>query len=491
MQPLKKNEFFTEADAIQFNQLRGAYYFDPLSFVLAAFDWGSAALPSPGPDVWQTELLAKIRDELALGHTTALRFAVASGHGVGKTALVAWLVLWQMSTRYPLKGVVTANTLNQLKGKTWAELSLWHNRLLHKHWFKWTQTNFYCVYDQANWSIASVPWSKEKPESFAGQHCEHSIIIYDEASAIDDIIWENSDGAMTDPSIFWFAFGNPTRNTGRFKDCFYKFKHRWHIYRVDSRKSAITNKEEIARWAADYGEDSDFFKVRVKGEFPSASTAQLIPLDTAEAARQRDILMRNVAEYPRVMGVDCARFGDDDTVIVIVQGQKMLSLDRYHDLTGPELARIVSGKIDYQHIDAVAVDESNVGSGAYDTLREMGYTNVFGYHFNGQPYNKSKFVNLRAEMWHKMSEWIKTADIIDDDKLIDDLVTPEYFYRKDSQLIQIESKADIKKKLLRSPDAGDALALIFALPDRLVSRQDKMTQFKQRPLYEDNNIRLY
>src|SRR5690606_38633063 len=112
-----------------------------------------------------------------------------------------------------------------------------------------------------------VPWSERNTEAFAGLHNagKRIIVIFDEASAIPDIIWETTEGALTDvdTEILWFVFGNPTRNTGRFRDCFDggKFAHRWRQQKVDSRQVQRTNKKEIEDWIADYGLDSDFVRV--------------------------------------------------------------------------------------------------------------------------------------------------------------------------------------------------------------------------------------
>lgn len=200
---------------------------DPLRFVETVFPWGEGALADePGPDEWQRALLGDVRDALTQGGAP-LRLAVASGHGVGKTALSAWLILWFLSTRDHPQVVVTANTAAQLRNKTWRELAKWHRLARNRDWFEWSASRFCFRQYPETWFAAAVPWSKDRPESFAGTHERHVCVIFDEASAISEAIWDVTEGAMVSEGALWFAFGNPTRATGRFRECFRRFRHRW------------------------------------------------------------------------------------------------------------------------------------------------------------------------------------------------------------------------------------------------------------------------
>src|SRR6476646_7515831 len=270
---------------------------DPLGFVLYAFDWGHGELTKfpDGPDTWSREVLDEIGQKLRAGVITglseAIQIAVASGHGIGKSALVSWLVIWAMSTREDTKGVVTANTDNQLRTKTWAEVSKWYRLCICKHWFKFTATSIYSTdpEHEKSWRIDMIPWSISNTEAFAGLHNQGNriLIVFDEASAIDDKIWEVAEGALTDEDteIIWVAFGNPTQNVGRFRECFRRFRHRWSCRQIDSRTVRIANKAQLDKFVADYGEDSDFVKVRVRGMFPSASAKQFISTEDVDAAQ--------------------------------------------------------------------------------------------------------------------------------------------------------------------------------------------------------------
>ena len=281
---------------------------DPLAWVRYAFPWGEGELSGyGGPDAWQRDILKYVRDNLS--RKEPLRVAVASGHGIGKSALVAWLILWSLSTCPDARGIVTANTGSQLKTKTWAELAKWYNRFIARHWFEIAATSLSANEKghEATWRFDSAVWSKNNTEAFAGLHNQGKriVVVFDEASAIDDTIWEVTEGALTDSDteILWLAFGNPTRNTGRFRECFRKYRDRWHHIHVDSRTAAITNKAQLKQWVTDYGEDSDFVKVRVRGIFPDASDTQLISAELVRQAKERSLTERDVAGAPKIIKV--------------------------------------------------------------------------------------------------------------------------------------------------------------------------------------------
>jgi hypothetical protein len=244
--------------------------------------------------VWQEELLEYLGQCIRDGHggedAVAVLLAVASGHGIGKSALVAWIILWFISTRENPQIVVTAGTQEQLRSKTWRELAKWHKLAINRDWFKWTATRLYNVEAPEQWFASAIPWSANNPESFAGTHEKHVLVIFDEASQIDNIIWETTEGAMTTPGAVWIAFGNPTRNTGRFAECWGRFKHRWKQWQVDSRTAKKANRAQLDQWVQDYGEDSDFVRVRVRGMFPRAGSVQFIPNDLVRNAMQRKAL---------------------------------------------------------------------------------------------------------------------------------------------------------------------------------------------------------
>ncbi len=453
---------------------------DPLAFVKSAYPWGKGELAdSTGPREWQSETLDTIGKHLrdpATRHTP-LRIAVASGHGIGKSALISMVVHWGMSTCPDCKVLVTANSEPQLRTKTWPEVSRWFRLGINSHWFKVTATAISAIDKdhERTWRADALPWVEHNPEAFAGLHNKgrRIIVIFDESSTIAEKIWETVQGALTDEGteIIWVAFGNPTRNSGAFKECFGRMKHRWKTKQIDSRTVEGTNKAEIQQWLEDYGETSDYFKVRVKGEFPRAGSMQFIPGDTVDLARKR---MPEAKLYdPLVMGVDVARFGDDETVILLRRGRDARTIP-WLSLRGMDTMQVaarVSEMYNQYRPDTIFVDGGGVGGGVIDRLRMLQVPNVIEIQF-GSSADRSRetnegpiaYANKRAEMWGYMREWLKGGMIPDDPGLAAELTSVEYGYvmRDGKDAILLEKKSDMKKRGLPSPDSSDALALTFA-----------------------------
>ena len=438
----------------------------PLAFVLYAFDWGKGDLAGQdGPDEWQTAHLKELQARLEAGQP--VQFATASGHGVGKSALVAWLIIWAMSTRPNLTGVITANTAGQLKDKTWAELSRWHRRAINSHWFKWTATKFFQPGRPETWFAAATPWSKENTEAFAGLHAKDVLIIMDEASAIPDIVWETAEGAMTTTGAMMFVFGNPTRNTGRFRECFGKFKHRWATRQVDGRTAKMVDQKKVDEWLADYGEDSDFFRVRVRGVFPNVGDMQFISSLAAEEAAAREVEVGR--DEPLIIGVDVARFGGDQSIIWFRRGRDSRTIAplKFRGLSTDQFVNRIIEQVNLHRPDAVFVDGGGVGGPVVDYLRRAHVRGLHEINFASRPdslrVDGGEFANKRAEMWSKMRDWLVVGAIPRDQGLIDGLCGLEYGYNGQDRL-QLERKEDMKKRGLASPDEADALALTFARP---------------------------
>lgn len=447
------------------------FHNDPLGFVRYAFPWGERELTGvKGPRQWQAEALVLIGQKIKSGATLseAIQIATASGHGIGKSALVAMVMLWAMATREDTRGVVTANTEKQLTTKTWPELAKWHRMCIVRHWFEFTATALYSSQPthEKTWRIDAIAWSLNNTEAFAGLHNKGKriLVVFDEASAVGDLIWEVTEGALTDSDteIIWLAFGNPTRNTGRFRECFGRLKHRWTPRQIDSRDVEGTNLAQIAKWIEDYGEDSDFVRVRVLGVFPRAGSNQLIPGDLVEAAQQREAVVDKGA--PLVLGVDLARFGDDQSVIRFRRGRDARTLEpiKWRNRDTHFSANKVAEIIKLVKPDAVFIDGGGVGAGVIDNLNAWGFR-VREVNFGGSANASQEYVNKRAEMWGDMLKWLPTGAIDSDTELRDDLIGPEYGYDKDMRMI-LEKKEDMKKRGLASPDDGDALALTFAEP---------------------------
>jgi hypothetical protein len=463
---------------------------DPLGFVQWAFPWGEGELwDKAGPEPWQSALLARVGANLSIA--TAIQEAVASGHGVGKSTLVAWLVLWAMSTATDTRGVVTANTETQLKTKTWVELAKWYRLFIGRELFRLEATSIFSVDpDRAKtWRCDMVPWSERNPEAFAGLHNQgrRVFMIFDEASNIPAIIWETASGFLSDANTerLWFAFGNPTKSTGRFREAFTEHSG-WHTTQVDARQISFTNKAQHAAWERAYGEDSDYFRIRVRGVFPRTGESEFISAAVVAAAQARD------AEPQRfdalIIGVDVARYGDDESVLVVRKGRDARTTEavRLRGLDTMQLASRVVELAQSLRADAVFIDGGGVGGGVVDRCRQLRLA-VHDIQF-GSKADRSDFVtegeryaNKRAEMWGAMRAWLVTGAIDPSIELRDQLIGPTYGFTGRDE-IQLERKADMRARGVPSPDWADALALTFAYP--VVPNIDAGFDGPHKPLVE-------
>lgn len=449
---------------------RRGFRLNPKDFCLSSFSWGEGDLKnSPGPRIWQLDVLEKMSAHLQSDKKfQPLQIAIASGHGIGKSALIGQITSWAMSCYDDCKVVMTANTENQLTTKTMPEVGKWFKRSCYAPKFKVNATSIHSSDKQKekSWRLDAVTWSENNTEAFAGLHNQGKIIllIFDEGSAISDKVYDVAEGALTDENtvIIWLVFGNPTRNVGRFKECFGKFKHRWLTWQIDSRTVEGTNKEKIDQWVKDYGEDSDFVKVRVRGLFPSASFKQFISLEDVDRAFGRELRAEQYDFAAKIITVDPAWEGDDELVIGLRQGLsfKILRTIPKND-NDIQIANMIADLQDEEKADVVFID-GGYGTGIVSAGRTFGRNWQIVW-FSGKS-NDEGCLNKRAEMWKLMRDWLKDGGSIPKDPVLhQDLIGPEAVPRLDGK-IQLESKKDMKARNLPSPNRADSLALSFAFP---------------------------
>lgn len=451
---------------------------DPLGFVRAAWPWGVKGTfleKHKGPRRWQCDVLSEIGEHLRRGASLKEAMqpylsAIASGHGIGKSALVAFITLWAIATCQNTRGVVTANTEAQLRTKTWPELMKWFSSMICAHWFEPEAMSIHAkgtMAVQKAWRIDAVPWSENNTEAFAGLHNEGArlLLIFDEASAIADKVWEVSEGALTDADteILWLVFGNPTRNSGRFRECFRKNGHRWHQRQIDSRTVEGLNLAQLQKIVDDNGEESDLVKVRIRGMFPASSAMQFIATTDVDVAFGRVIRPESYNFAPVILTCDPAWTGEDPLIIGLRQGNmfKVLrELPKNDD--DVQVATILAMLQDEHKADAVFID-FGYGTGIYSAGMAMGRLGWQMVQFGAAAPNPG-FVNMRAWIWDQMKQWLKQGGSIQPDHgLYTELCGPETISRLDGR-VQLESKQDMKDRGLPSPNKADALAISFAFP---------------------------
>jgi len=453
------------------------FHYDPLGFVRYAFKWGKEDLVGLEPDNWQEEVLQDLGDSLrnnqfdGINPVMPTQIAVASGHGIGKSALVAWIILFIMATRPKCRGTITASIFAQLQTKTWAELKKWKERCIFGKMFEissskgslaiWHDDPKY----KSNWRADGQTCKEDNSEAFAGLHAMDStpFYIFDEASAVPDKIWEVAEGGLTDGEPIWIVFGNYTRNTGRFHDCFNKFKHRWLTKQIDSRVCRFPNKEYIQRAIDDYGEDSDYVRTRIRGLPPRAASNQLIKTSDIFHAQRRNPDIYGFDA--NVLGVDIARSGEDSNILYPRRGNDGASRE-YKRVDTRNLMEVVT-EIETFHkkekFDAIFIDATGIGAGVYDRCLQLGLP-VWEVQFSAKSPDRT-YANYRAYMYGTLNEALKRKLSIpeNDIKLEEELVAQEFFHTTKSNQIILIPKEDLKKTLGRSPDISDALALTYAM----------------------------
>jgi hypothetical protein len=377
-----------------------------------------------------------------------------------------------MSTRPHSQGTVTANTFTQLQTKTWAGIAKWKELCITAHWFEMTGTSLFHKEARTTWFCNAQTSRAENSEAFAGQHAADSTswYLFDEASAIPDIIWEVAEGGLSDGEPMLFAFGNPTRNTGKFhKAAFGSDRTRWNHRSIDSRTSSITNKQKIDEDIAYYGIDSDFIKVRVLGVPPAASELQFIPLDLVQGAQQRDT--QALDDDPLIAGVDVSGGGAAWNTVHFRRGVDARSIPpiripgehgRDREVMIATLSQVLAEREGKKRVAMMFID-SAFGAPIVERLHMLGYKNVVEVNFGGRSPDSHQH-NLRAYMYAQMKDWLRRGNIDKNDERLEiDLTGPGYHISKQGQLV-IESKAEMQKRGVPSPDCGDALALTFAQP---------------------------
>lgn len=477
------------------------FYANPFGYVMWCFPWGVQGTMLEnfsGPRKWQKEYLLEFGELIKerkfdfINPVDPIQMSRASGHGIGKSALSSWLIKFVLDTRPFSKGTVTSNTADQLKTKTWGEVGKWHNLSMTKQFFTYTSgKGSMCLYNNEHpetWRCDAHTCKEENSESFAGQHANNSspFYLFDEGSSIPEKIYQVAQGGLTDGEPMFFVFGNPTRNTGFFRETFGKQRHRWNTKQIDAREVEGTNKKLFESYINDYGLDSDFVKVRVRGLFPSAAVCQFISTDLVENAMGKHLNESLYSFAPKILGVDPSYFGDDRASIYLRQGLRSEKLFSGYDIDTTRLGGLAAQFEDEYKVDAVFVDITGVGAGVYDRLKQLG-RNPIAVKFGGKPI-KNKYLNKRAECWGEMKEWLEIGGILPNrNEIRDDLITPEYFYSLDGK-IQLESKKDIKARGLASPDEAEALCLTFAAP---VYKAEGVERYSSEPKRCETEYELF
>jgi hypothetical protein len=411
--------------------------------------------PENPPEKWQTKASAML-----VGHDSV---AIRSGHGVGKSAWLARRIIWWGMTRYPWKVGCTAPSSSTMFDALWSELAKWHSKMPDglKQQFEWKADRFDWVRAPAiSYAVAKTA-RRETPEALAGLHSENMLFVIDEASGVDEIIFETARGAMSTVGAKTIMTGNPTRLSGYFFDAWHKNRAYWATMKVASSESTRCNLAELERWKEEYGEDSNFFRVRALGEFPTAEDDVIIPLHMVESAVGRDVMQVDSEE---VWGLDVSRGGVDMCALAKRKGNIMpepVMTWRSDD------AMVSVGKVKQEYDNAakkpasICVDSIGLGAPVADRLMEMGLP-VTCINVSESHSSNDRYLRLRDEMWERARGWFYARDckIVNDEAFIGEISLVKWAPTSNGKM-KVVTKAEMKKDIGKSPDRSEAFCFTF------------------------------
>lgn len=444
------------------------YAFDPLKFTENIFNWGKDELEDFNLQEWQKDVLKKISGK----STKPIKIAVSSGNGAGKTTLVCFLILWFLSTRTRPKITVTSSRFSQLLSTTWRELKIWKERCLIGDFFEYKSESIFLKNHQYNWSANAKSWNIGNPQSFAGEHAKNMMILFDEASGIPDIIWDVARGAMTTQgSCYFIAFSNPTKRYGRFYECF-KEKSSWITKKVDitTCSSSIINPEIIKEWKEEWGEDSDDYRVHVKGEFPELASNQLIATNYIESFINTKT--KENFDIPVNIGIDVATGEAKDYSAIVIRRKNIITEIIREKLRLNDFLSLITDILKKYKTNTLAIDTVGVSCGLVQDLENLNYQ-VIKICGQAKAINKDRFINRRAELYFKLKSWIQNIGFVG----ISNDLKKENIRILSEELTSIEYSLDdrdknkyriLPKNKDKSPDLSDALSYTFGyeVPDK-------------------------
>ncbi|MED0672092.1 terminase B [Aneurinibacillus aneurinilyticus] len=445
------------------------YWDDPVAFAEDMLDFY--------PDEWQRNVLMDLANHP--------KVSVRSGQGVGKTGLEAVACIWFLCCRPNPKVVCTAPSKEQLFTVLWAEIAKWLESSKVKNLLKWTKTRVYMMGHEERWFATAR--TATRPENMQGFHEDYMLFIVDEASGVADPIMEAILGTLTGAENKLLLCGNPTKTSGTFYDSHNRDRELYKTHKVSSLDSPRTSKENIAMLKRKYNEGSDVWRVRVLGEFPKAEADAFIPLEFAELAAKKSRVEPTGDEIH--IGVDVARFGDDETVIATRIGGKVFPLHCHNKqdtmaTTGHVLRIAREMHQGYPEKEVIIkVDDDGLGGGVTDRLKEVVEEENLPYTIipmrNGEASDDEYYANKGTECWAVLKEWLEgnfskhmrgepfDIEIPNDEKLISQLTSRKYKLNSKGRIL-LERKEDMKKRGLQSPDRADAVVLAFAVPKVVV-----------------------
>lgn len=432
------------------------------------------------PDEWQADVLKDLED---LDRVGFMRVATVASKGPGKSTLDAWVALWYLVTHPRAKGAATSITGDNLADGLWAELSKWQKRSdFLMSTLEWTQGALSARESPEDWFLSARTWPREgsveaQADTLAGLHADHMLFIIDEAGGVPSGVAAAADAGLANAhpgsgrTALLLISGNPTHLEGPLYEACTTDAKNWRVHRVngDPRNPKRSPRVSV-EWAQGlidkWGYEHPVVLVNVRGMFPAVQSNKLLGPQEVQAAIERVVLPHDIAEEPKILGVDVARFGDDASVATLRQGVACFAPWEFRGLSTVQLAQQVARLAVKHKVAMVAVDTSGIGGGVADNLAlmDLGGAQLVAVDFGSAALDSKDYINHRTEIWVRMAEWVRSKGVLPDvPQLRADLCGPTYDFAPDGRRA-LETKKAMKKRGLSSPDYGDSLAVTFTLP---------------------------
>jgi phage terminase large subunit len=447
---------------------------------------------------WRADPVAYVRQRFGLEPTwqqeailraiavPGAKVSVRSGHGIGKSACAAWILLWYLETHDYAKVPCTAPSAHQLRDVLWGELSKWRRyadaqaAARGDHPALWLSTLFHltqdklCEREAPEWAAIARTARKETPEALQGFHAPHLLYVIDEGSGVAEEIYEAAEGALSTPAARVLMLGNPTRTRGTFYASHNANRGDYTTLHFCSHDSPLVDPGDRQRLARKWGEGSNVVRVRADGDFPRQEDDVLISLDLTEPCLTRE---REDGVGQRILGIDVARMGSDRTVLLLRQGRVVEHIRIFARQDTMRTVGCILAVLDVWRVDLVAVDLIGVGSGVHARLVELTHRGRIQCQVQGvdvsraappkRPEDEMQAHRFRDHLWLLMARWLREEDPVfcaEDRQACEDLAgelaSVHYRLTSDGALV-VEPKDDMKRRLGHSPDLADALACSF------------------------------
>lgn len=315
----------------------------------------------------------------------------------------------------------------------------------------------------------------DKPDALRGGGFDG--VVLDEVAQMKPDLWKEVIRPALADRKGWAIFIGTPKGINTFSEVYYRAlaNPKWH---ADVRRVSETNaldEEEIESVREELGDDPDAWAREMECDFSAGTKNALLSLDQVRSAQERTVGEHEFRQHPLVMGMDVARYGDDRSCVFMRQGPIAFQPKLFNGLDLMTLADNFAREINEKKPDAVFLDQGGLGSGVLDRLRQLGHV-VIGIDFGGKPL-VDKFDNRRAEMWWNMAAWVKSGvSIPGGQDIASDLTAPTFTYANKRGKLALESKDAMKKRGVKSPDIGDALALTFAAPVQMKNDAERASR---------------